>query len=361
MESLSANWDAAEESAPEPVETAPEPVEAPPEPVQADGQQGKPMATTSPESAVTRGEKGRFQKVAVKAAVKPTVSKIGEQTAAKPEGDKPPPAVVTKAPASWKPAAKEVWSKMPPEAQQEAARVDREVQRTLQENASLKQFHGAFSQTISPYTALLQSQGADPLKTVGNLLATSYALHTAPVQHKAGIVASIIQQFGIPIEALASALDGRQAPQQQHVPQQQQQAQFRDPRLDQMLAQRQQQVSQSAQADVDAFTAENEFMDNEDFKMSVAFILKSAAEQGRHDIPLERAYEIAKQTDPEIQSILAQREAAKTANAQRASTQRSRVAASSVRSQPAGIVSVSTDRPKSRLDSLSRAWDAAQE
>jgi hypothetical protein len=137
----------------------------------------------------------------------------------------------------------------------------------------------------------------------------------------------------VPVEALAAALDGQPAPREQSA------AEYRDPRVDQLMAQlqrnqqsQQQAVSQRAQSDVAAFAAKAEFLT--DVQDEVADIIELSAKRGR-EMTLEQAYERATKMHPEISKVLSQREAAKTAATAQATAQKTRAASSSVRSQPA--------------------------
>jgi hypothetical protein len=269
------------------------------------------------------------------------------------EAAKPPPAVDgPKPPPQWKPAARQAWEQLPPAVRAEVTRVESDTKRALAEASHARQFTSNFNQSIAPYAGMMQAEGG-PVNFIGGLLQTAQALRTAPPAHRAQVVANIVRQFGVPIEALDAALAGQPVPQgqgQQAQAQQQPQGEIRDPRFDQFLASLQQRQQQKAQSDIEAFSQQAEFLN--DVKPHMAILLQEAAQRGQA-MTLQEAYERACWADPEVRVYFQQREAAKVANAQAASTQRARAAASSVKGRPAG----STTAPAS--SSIRGALEAA--
>ena len=239
-----------------------------------------------------------------------------------------------RAPQSWKPLAREKWSSVPPEAQQEILRLDKEVRQTMQEAAPARKFAAEFQQTVAPFEGMIRAEGSNPLQAIGNLLQTAAALRTAPPTHKAQLVAGLIKTFGVPIEDLDSILAGEQAQggRQQAQPQPQQ---FRDPRLDALLTQREHHIRQQVSTELAEFEKTHEFFD--DVRDDMADLVAMAHQRGVA-LTTEEAYNKAIRLHPELSKVLEQREAAKAAANAQASTQRTRAAASSVKSQPAGPV-----------------------
>jgi hypothetical protein len=299
-------------------------------------------ATETSAESKARDEKGRFAKGAKQLKAVPDA----EAAPATPEGQPPAPteqptpgAEALKAPASWKLTVREAhWNKLPPEVQQEVHRREKEAATAVQEVTEFRRFGEAFRNTVAPYEAMIRSEGGTALTAIGSLLQTAAALRTAPPQHKAGLVAGIVKQFGIDIGMLDQALSGQPAANDNR---EVSHAAYRDPRVDQLMArlqqaeqERQQTVHQSANQTVESFGQGKEFFD--DLRQDMADILEVASKRG---IPmnLEQAYERAKAFNPEVSAVMRQREAAKAAQNQNNSMQRSKLAASSVRNQPAGV------------------------
>lgn len=265
----------------------------------------------------------------------------------------PPPSQpeALKAPQSWKANLREKWGTLPRELQEEVLRREKEISSGLEQHAGSKKFQQEWQQTIGPYEAMIRAEGANPLGAVQNLLQTAMALRTAPPQHKAQLLAQMIHTFGVPIEALAAAIDGQPSPQQQAP------GPYRDPRVDQLFqqiqaAQHQQQhsLNQRAHQDIAAFSEGKEFF--EDVRLRMSAIMSSGLPK-----TLEQAYDEACWGDPHVRAVLQQREAAKAAANAQASTQRARAAASSVKSEPAGVAS---PKPQGIRASLEAAWAKQQ-
>jgi hypothetical protein len=221
--------------------------------------------------------------------------------------------------------------------QAEVSRREKETAVAMQEAAEARKGYTAFREVAAPYEAMIRAEGSDPIRAAASLFQTAAALRTAPGPHKAQILASMIQQYGVPIEALADALDGKRPQGQQGQPQE-----FRDPRFDQLMqqieaskSQRTEAMAAKARQDVEAFAAKNEFF--EDVRQTMADLREVKARRGE-EATLEQLYTQAIQLHPEIAEVVRQRDAAKNAANANASTQRSKLAASSVRGSPAAPV-----------------------
>lgn len=254
------------------------------------------------------------------------------------------PAPKFKAPASWSPAARERWASLHEEAQAEVDKREREITKALQEAAKPREFYSQFQQTIAPYEGLIRAEGGDPLRAVGSLLQTAVALRTAPPAHKAQLVASIVKQFGVPIEALDQALQGVLPAQPQHgaaVDPAQIAAQVRQEIVRELSQAREANLHRQTSVEMESFGSKAEFF--ADVRHDAGDIMSAAARAGRA-MTLEQAYNralLVHKADPdsEIGKVLRQRDAAEAAKANTTSTQRARAAASSIRPEPVGNVS----------------------
>ena len=126
-------------------------------------------------------------------------------------------------PNSWKPSIREKWGTLPREVQQEVIRREREASSALTQSDEARKGWNEFKETLAPYQAHIAADGAKPMEAVKSLFDTAMALRVGTPQRKAQLVASMIQNYGIPVEMLAQALDGQ-------APQQQSQSPYRDPR-----------------------------------------------------------------------------------------------------------------------------------
>lgn len=300
-----------------------------------------------------RDERGRFQPRAPTAP-----GKAGAQAGTK----APPPAIDAtqtpapapatstqtpppqfKAPQSWRPELREKWAAVPPEVQGEIDRRERETAVALKEAAGVRQFTQQLQQALTPYEPLLRSFGPTPVEALSNALQSMHQLYSGPVNVRAKALATLIDQSGVPIEAINGAWSGEPSPQQgspwadmdpQTI------FQRAKEEMRQELAQQREQVArQQVMQEVNAFAsdARNEFFERVQGRVA-------ALMQGPAEMTLQQAYEEACWADPEVRKVLLQREAAEQAKAVNASTQRARAAASSVKSHPA-TASVSGEEP----------------
>lgn len=285
-----------------------------------------------------------------------------------------PAAPALPAPQALKPAARELWAKLPPEFEplkQDWARREKETTAALARAAEAQRTGGAFTEQIRPYEATIRSSGMEPAAYVGSLLQTVHALTYGPPQAQADVLAGVVAQFGAHllqpdrqepdgsytsplVRALAARLQGGQgAPGM--APPQQQQGQFRDPRLDQLLAERSTQLEQAAQNQSTSFLASHEF--GPDVAEAVADILDLWVKRGETQISderLEQAYTAACWANPEIAAIMEQRRTVQTVGTAQAGTQRARAAASSIRTRPTAAAPA---KPAGIRDALSQRYD----
>jgi hypothetical protein len=276
----------------------------------------------------------------------------------KPEGE-PKADPYSKAPQSWKPGAREVWSQLPPDVRAEVHRREKETARIVQETAQARQVTDYVSKLQQQFAPALQAEGVDALTASANLMNLASRLRFGTPVGKAQLAATIVRNYGVDVNALADALD-RLPPGmgQLHGQQPQQQQMMTDPRVDQLLAQlqglqqqKQEAVVQKAVEEVETFGGDKEFF--EDVREDMADLLEVAARRGL-DLSLEQAYERACKMQPDIAKVLEAREAAKRAGNLQGSTQRAKAAASSVRGTPSGV-------PSSNPTDLRGAIEAAFE
>jgi hypothetical protein len=239
------------------------------------------------------------------------------------------------APQSWKPGAREHWNTLPTEVREEVYRREHGMQKYLNQTAEERKLAQAFYEVYSPYEAMIRSEGADPLQAVDRLLQTSYQLRTAPPQQKAQLVAGIIRDFGVDVHVLDQALTGQLQQQAAKPPQQ---AVVQDPRVDQLMQalqgveqQNSQERDAAAQAEIAQFAQSHEFL--ADVRDHMADLMEVAQRRGV-DLSLEDAYNQACRLNPEIASVLDQRDRAAAAGAAQTRTARAREAASSVGGAP---------------------------
>ena len=269
-----------------------------------------------------------------------------------------------KAPASWKPQAREKWGAIDPDLKAEIHRRENEHQHTLQQAAGARQFVDAFERVVRPYEMFIRAENSTPLDAVDNLMRMAATMRTGSPQQKVDVVASIISQWGIDLPMLdrvvSASIQGRPV---QGMPAQQQAQQFRDPRVDQLLAMQAQQAqyAQAAQVQEVANTVTNFAADPkheffEDVRVVMGDLIEMAARRGQI-MNVDDAYARACQLDENVSKITAQRAQARNAGAGTQAALRARRAASSVR----GDASLHDGVTIPKNDSIRAALEAAFE
>ncbi len=352
----------------EPVEGVPE-VETPEPEVEA---KAEPEETAAEKKQRAREEDGKFakepkQKAAPKIEIKPGPKKTPLPGDAPQNGhakdvvqtEIAEPKPVTKAPASWKIGAREEWAKLPPAVHDEVQRREREVAQVLSQTAQERQSAAKWQEVTGPYEMLFRQENANAHQAVGSLLRTAATLRTGTPQQKAQLAADIIRTYGIDVEGVATALDGKPVPQgQQHAPQ-------ADPRVDQIWQfiqsnqqQTQQRLHEEAASTVEELSGKMPYLD--DVRDDMATFLEVAAQRGQKMTP-EQAYERACALNPDVSKHLETQKAAEAAKKSAQLLSQKRNAASSVRSSPGGAaVDDDADEggPDDRKNDIRRAWRA---
>ncbi len=208
----------------------------------------------------------------------------------------------------------------------------------MQDSAKARELQQTFQQTIAPFEGMMRAEGHEPMRAIADLLQTAAALRTAPMSHRANIIANMVKTFGIPYPELVRAIDepGGASQQSQNEPMDVGSIIARaKAELRQELAQTREQASVAhGQQVVEEFKQNAEFL--EDVRHDMALIMDADHRRGLKTT-IQQAYDKACRIHPEISLVLEQRKAAEAAKAGNASTLRARAASSSVRGQPAAV------------------------
>jgi hypothetical protein len=308
--------------------------------------------TASEKAQRLRDEGGRFAKGTKDAQAKPGVV-APTAPGAKPVAPKAPVVSEVRPPNGLSAVEKEAFKGWPKEAQAYAVRREREQAVALQKSAEGARNWEQVSQVIGPYAQGIAAMGGNVLGTVGNLLRTQHVLQYGTAQQKAQTLAGIINQFGDldAINAVLASGPQSQAPQQaapQFGP-----ADVQRMMQEQFAAERQRFHSEKADEKISTFSDAHPYF--EDVRGLMGTLMESAHAQGLK-MDMERAYNIACQTTPEVAAALA----AKTrASANVAPPSRLRAAAGSLRPRPS-LPTNGTDgeRPRNARETAALAWDA---
>jgi hypothetical protein len=239
--------------------------------------------------------------------------------------------------------------------------------RGMTEISAARDFQTEFARTLAPYQHIIAAEGGQPLAVINNLMATAAALsHGSPMQ-KAQTAASIIQNFGVDLPMLDEILSkgtvtaasvaaqngGGAASAEAYINQAIQRALAPVFRGQQ---QREHELEESVNQDIDAFAADpkNEFF--EDVRELMADVLELAAKRGQK-MDLSTAYKHATLMHSEIAPIVQARGLASRTNSAHQAAQAARKKAVSVTGAPAAAPGAPT-RGDSLRDDLENAFDS---
>ena len=263
-----------------------------------------------------------------------------------------------KAPASWKPQERELWSKVPPQLQARIKAREAETDALLRDTAQARQTHDFVNQLATGYAPLLAAEGMPDIGTgIKGMFETVALLQNGAPEMKAQKMAQLIQHYGIDINALDAALVGED-PQVDPNYQVQQMIDQRLQPVNQLLEQinqtRQQQYQQSqAQADKEVSEFKGEFL--QDVRMDMADAIDLAASRGQR-MTLQQAYDLAVGMRPDLQKIIKERQERERIIGQKQQIGQKMNAASSISGSRGGIASGNVDSIRGAIED---AWNEA--
>jgi hypothetical protein len=318
-EQIAADWEAIREKHATEPET-PAPVEEPP-------RDEPPTEPTTPEESPpvetrARGADGKF----VKTEEKPeAVAPVEAAPADASQRD------INRPPSTWKPTARQEWDKLPPSVRAEIHRRESDFMSGQHQLLPDAKLGATMRQTIEPYRMLIESEGGTPERAVGDLLRSAAMLRMGSPQQKLQLFATLANQYGVDLRVF-----GQQQAQGQPQPAQTQQ-EFRDPRVDQLLAQQNQQEQQRQQRETtERETIAQAFMnemgtdgkparpylgDVIDQMAALVPLIRAETPGMTHQQTLQEAYDRATWANPEIRALLQQEQQAKLEAQRRAANQ----------------------------------------
>jgi hypothetical protein len=314
-ESMAADWAKIQEKyTPEAEDDAPaveaEAVETIPVSREADGKfkakedvDAKPVKDTKPTPVAAKD-------------LTPAPSKEGVAEATpEPATDQPQARDINRAPSTWKPAARAEFDKLSPAIKAEIHRREADFlngQAQLAPDATLGK---SLRQVIEPYRHMIEGEGGTPERAVADLFRTAAIFRTGTEQQKYQAIAIVANQFGIDLRRFSG---------QQQEPQSAEPQQFRDPRVDQLLAQQNaerqataQREQQQTESTVTRWMNEQDAQGNpkREYLGDVINEMSALVPQLRqadptltHSQALDAAYDRATWAHPEIRALLTQKQ-----------------------------------------------------
>jgi hypothetical protein len=300
---------------------------------------------TAPASLKPRDETGKFtkaDKIADKAAsVKadkstPAPIKGAPAAAVAPVAENASPEAsaardINRAPSTWKPAVRETWAQLPEAVRAEIHRREVDFHNGQQQLLPDAKFGSSMKQVFEPYRMLIEAEGGTPEWAVKDFLKTAATLRLGSNQEKLNAVAGICRHYGVDLRALQQPGQSPQ-PQQQNPPQQ-----LRDPRVDQLLAERERESRERVErqnrdredtvttwmSEADAAgNLKRPFLSDVINEVSMMVPQLQAANPSLTDVQaLDAAYERAIWANPEVRQVLQTRQQTELQQQQRADSQ----------------------------------------
>lgn len=276
-----------------------------------------------------RDEAGRFTKEQpekpAKAAAPPTKGETPPSKAAEaaPTEAAAPARDLTRPPSTWKPAAREAFAALPEAVRSEIHRREADFLNGQSQLLPDARLGSEMRQTIEPYRMLIEAEGGTPSRAIGDLLRTAAVLRMGSGEQKLEAVKGIARQFGVDLTRLAppAQIGGQPGEQPPARP-----AEFKDPRVDGLLANLHQQEQYREQQDrQQRETAAAQWMNETDaqgnpvrpYVNDVMGELTALVPQIRQQKPslshaqaLQEAYDRATWAHPEIRALLQQKQQA---------------------------------------------------
>ncbi len=242
-------------------------------------------------------------------------------------------------PQSWRAPAKALWEKLGPEfapVKAEVLRLEREREAVQRDSARARRAEAEFTETVEPFRQFIEGAGHTPMQSVRELMNTAAALQTLPPWDRAVLVASIARAHEVDPDMLMTAF---QAGVPMVGP-----AEFRDPRVDDLLADVRQaqeavetETTAAADHELDDFIGSHPLAGDPDVQLRMARAVDLAWEDGV-DLGYEDAYAGVLAVDPQLRALAEQQAAGGVATNPQGSTARAEAAASSVRPSPVAEV-----------------------
>ncbi len=227
---------------------------------------------------------------------------------------------LNRAPSSWKPAAKAVWATLPEPVRAEIYRREGDFHngnKGIKENADFGQ---SIKQIVEPYRHLIQAEGGTPEKAISNYFQAASVLKTGTAEQKLQTIFGLDKQFDTGLNAHFQRAVAAEVARITGQPGQQVQPNYKDPRVDQLVAKlEQQERERTAEAERVSNSASGRFISSKDEKgqplypfvdnviddMSarVGMLRRSNPAMG-HDEILKQAYDAAVWANPETRAVL---------------------------------------------------------
>jgi len=257
-----------------------------------------------------------------------------------------------KAPVGWSPKARQYWSKLPRDVQEQVAAREKDMAEAMANTKQARQTQDFFDKVSSSYAPVLAAEGVNAFAATQSLFETAAQLRLGSPQQKAQVLAEIINNYGVDIPVLDQVLSGtiQTEPEGDEERIQRMFDERFGPIADafsQMENGRTEAARTNAENEVTAFAKNAEFL--EDVRLDMADLIDLRHNQGR-PISLQDAYDACCQANPEIREILAKRADTERLNKAQEELARKKDAGSSLNGRKSGVAPKDSSNTSLRED-----------
>lgn len=265
----------------------------------------------------------------------------------------------TPAPTSWNAQAREHWDNLPKNLKEYVHERERQFATAIQRNTESAKFGDHVSHVLRPFEAVMQMEGADPIQAIHGMALTASTLRMGTPSQKAQMIAKMVNDYGVDIQHLDSALVGEEiaTPEETRMMQMVQQQLQPMQQFMQNYQQNQQMQGSSVDSEIQEFQndSNNEFFS--DLRELMGDIIEMNSKRGK-SLTLQESYDIACKMDPTVSNILENRQAQTSVMSAAKKTAAKKKAASSVRSgSPRTRAPKESDEQSSLRSDLEAAWE----
>lgn len=277
----------------------------------------EPTQETAEDAGRPRNEDGTFAPKP-KESAKPPASEPKNVASNEPVATEPvispkgTPLDLTRAPNSWKPAARAEFAKLPEAIRAEIHRRENDAAAGVQQLLPDAQLGKSMREVVAPYKALIDAEaGGKPEVAFAELMKTAAILRMGTPEQKRNVVLGVARQYGVDLSLPAQTAQPGQPAQPQV---------FQDPRVDQLLQHLQTQEQQRQQAEQSQLESTvTQWMEAKDEKgqpkypylsdvmdLMQVFVphLRQTNPSLSHEQVLQRAYEQATWANPDVRPLI---------------------------------------------------------
>lgn len=259
--------------------------------------------------------------------------------------------VKSEAPTALTGAIKAKWNELPEDVRAEWKKREDDIQAMMTRHDGDLKIGREMKEVITPYMAIIQSEGGTPVGAVRDLLNTAYILRTGSPGQKAQLLHQVAQQYGVDLNTQPQQVDLNVHYLQTELHQLRQQA--NPERIKEQLQEEMQR--DRINSEIQAFAANSKNVHFEAVRTQMGALMGNGQAKD-----LQEAYDMACWASPTIRASLLQAQDQERKQKQKQEVEAKKKAASSVTGSPGLASPQSREQSKSLEDELREQLQAAR-